>query len=297
MSTILGDKVAIRNSSGTWTFNDSSLLPTLWPGAIKMNVDLLPGWSDTVSLDVISVPRGVGDGNYTASRFPAQARVITIGGYIAAASRAALDSLWDDVVLNAFPQDEDLTLTRYEPQPKYVICRLSGSLAVTQYLGREGALRWEGTLLCSDPFKYDAAAVLSGTTGIAGLSTGGRTYPRVYPLQYITVGGGTGNSITLLNVGTARSYPVITITGPLTSGWRIENSTTGAELSFGVALSAGDVMVIDNQNKFATVNGSPVNGLLSGDWWYLVPGSNVVKLFADYNSTATFTVVATSRWR
>jgi hypothetical protein len=296
MPTILGDKVTIQSSSGVWAFNDSGSIAT-WPGALKMNIDVLDGWSETFPLDVISVPRGIGDGNYTAARFPARARNITVGGYITAPSRAVLDTNWDAIVLRAFPQDETLRIARYEPVPKYVTGKLAGPLAITQYLGREGALRWEGIVLCSDPYKYDATSTLSGTTGIAGLSTGGRTYPRTYPLKYVTVGSGSGNSISLTNIGTAKTYPVITITGPLNNGWRIENSTTGDTLSFDVSLSTGDVLVIDNLGKFATVNGSPINGLLSGDWWSLAPGPNVVKLFGDYNATATFTVVANSRWR
>lgn len=298
MTTIFGDKVTLQRSGGSaYSFNDAATLAVSWPGAVKMACDEIDGWKDTVSLDVISVPRGIGDGNYTAARFPSQARMLTIGGYIVCPNRATLDSLLDLLVIQAFPEDVDIKLTRFEPVPKYVTGRLADKVLVTQYMPAEGQARWETMLLCSDPFKYDAVNVLTGTTGIAGVTTGGRTYPRVYPLVYTSTSGGTGNAITVTNIGTARTYPVITIVGPVNSGWRVENSTTGDTMGFEITLTTGDILVIDSQNKFATLNGSPVNGLLNGDWWSLARGTNVVRLFGDYNATATFSISGISRWR
>jgi tail protein len=296
LSTIQRDKITVQSNAGTYSFNDAASLAD-WPGAYTMAVDDLPGWRDTVDVNVISEPRGAGDGNYTATRFPAKSRMVIIAGYYLATNRAAVDSLFDLIVSHAFPEDTDIKLTRYEPTPKYVTCRVAGPVLDIEYSPVEGWQRWEATLLCSDPFKYDAVNTLSGSTGIAGLSIGGRTYPRVYPLVYSTTPGGTGNQITVNNIGTAKTYPVLTIVGPLASGWRAENSTTGGQLAFDVSLSTGDVLVIDNQAKYATLNGSPVNGLLIGDWWSLARGINVVKLFGDYNATATFSLTAKSRWR
>jgi hypothetical protein len=297
MPTILGDKVTCVSSAGSVAFNNSASLGADWPGAMKVCIDDLPGWSDTVDLNVISVPRGFGDGAYTASRFPARSRLVTVAGYAVAPSRATLDTLWDRLASYAFPQDVDITLTRFEPVPKYVVARLAGPIELVQYHGNEGGLRFETTLLCSDPFKYDAVSTLSGSSGVAGVSTGGRTYKRVYPLVYGTTAQGSGNQVILVNIGTAPALPVFTIHGPLSSGWRLENSTTGAEESFDITLSTGDTLVVDNGAKQAYLNGSLVNGLLNGDWWTLSRGSNIVKLFGDYNATASFTVTAVSRWR
>lgn len=297
MPTILGDKITCVSSAGSISFNNKPALGTDWPGAIKANIDDMPDWPQTVDLNVISTPRGFGDGAYTAPRFPAKSRVLTVGGYIVAPSRATLDAMWDRVALYAFPQDVDIRFTRYESVPKYVTARLAGPISITQYLGAEGALRFETTLLCSDPFKYDASNTLSGTSGVAGVSTGGRTYARVYPLVYGTAAQGSGNQVILTTIGTAPSTPFFTIHGPLASGWRLENSTTGAEEAFDIDLTTGDVLTIDNASKTALLNGNPVNGLLSGDWWTLAQGANVIKLFGDYNATASFTVTAVSRWR
>jgi hypothetical protein len=295
--TILGDKVTCISSAGAVAFNNAASIGVDWPGAIKVCIDDVPQWQDTVDLNVISVPRGFGDGAYTAARFPAKSRVLTVGGYVVAPTRLLLDQTFDRMALLAFPQDEDIQFTRFEPIPKYVTARVAGPITVEQYHGREGGLRFEATLLCSDPFKYDALNTLAGSSGVAGLSTGGRTYPRVYPLVYGTTAQGSANQVILSNIGTAKTYPKFQIDGPLASGWRLENSTTGDEESFDITLSTGDILVIDNGAKSAYLNGNLVNGLLNGDWWQLAQGTNVVKLFGDYNATASFTVTAVSRWR
>jgi phage-related protein len=297
MSTILGDKVTCASTMGSIAFNNVASVSTDWPGVIKARIDELSGWDDTVDLNVISVPKGFGDGAYTAPRFPAKSRMLTVSGYLVAPNRATLDLNMDRLALYAFPQDTDIVLTRFQPVPKYVTARLAGPISIAQYQGAEGGLRFEAILLCSDPFRYDALNTLSGTSGVAGLSTGGRTYKRVYPLVYGTTALGSGNQVLLYNVGTAVTYPTFTIHGPLPSGWRLENSTTGAEEAFDIDLSTGDTLVIDNANKQAYLNGSLVNGLLNGEWWSLAPLGNVIKLFGDYNATASFTVTAVSRWR
>lgn len=299
MPTILRDRVTCVSSVDSVSFNNAASLATDWPaGAIKVCIDDLPEWDDTVDLNVISVPRGFGDGAYTAPRFPAKSRVVTVGGYIVATSRLALDQTYDALASSAFPQDVDIRFTRFAPIPKYVTARLAGPIQQPQYQGDGFGLRFELVLLCSDPFKYDALNTLAGSSGVAGLSTGGRTYKRVYPLVYGTTAQGSGNQVILTNIGTAPALPVFTINGPLSSGWRLENSTTGAEESFDITLSIGDVLTIDNGAKTATLNGNLVSGLLNGDWWTIAPNSsNVIKLFGDYNATASFTVTAVSRWR
>lgn len=298
MSTIFRDKVTIENPGvGVMGFNDMTFLPFWYAGTSVMAVDTLDGWDKTVSLNVISVPRGVGDGAYTAPKFPALARNLTIGGYVHTADRSAMEHVWDQIVADAFPADTDLILTRYETIPKYVTCRVASEMELTQYFPDQAVFRWEGTLLCSDPFKYDATNTLFDSGGISGLSIGGRTYPRVYPLTYTVVAGGEGNQAVISNIGTAKAYPLFTLYGPIPSGWHIDNVTTGASLAFDLDLGVGDVLVIDVKNKYATLNGFTVNGLVTGTWMQLVRGTNVLKLFADYNATAYFTVSAKSTWR
>jgi hypothetical protein len=192
MPTILRDKVTVSHVWGTHSFNDPTTLGASWPNALDVRIDDLgPGWLNSADLRVVSSPRGVGDGDYVANRFAFKSRMLNVEGYINASSRANLDALWDLMQVQAFPENVDITLTRYEPVPKFVVGRLAGELEVVQYFGNEGSLRFSTTILCADPFKYDAVnTITGGPVGVSGISTGGRTYPRVYPLVYnITAGG------------------------------------------------------------------------------------------------------------
>lgn len=293
MSTILGDLVEFSHSSGGCTLNDPTLVD--WAGAIKVCIDNIDGWRETVDLNVSRVQRGVGDGDYVASRFAKKSRVLIIEGYILAPDRASTDELFDALVNNAFPEDTDITITRHEPVPKYVVGRLAGPIEDTQYI--PGGMRWSTTILCPDPLKYDALNVISGSSGVSGISSGGRTYPRTYPLSYNLVAGGEGNQITVYNAGTARTPPIIVVTGPLPAGWRIESVTTGETSSFDVDLSALDELEIDMGLKTAKLNGEPINGLLVGGWLTLVPKTNVLRLYGNYDPAAQISLTAKSAWR
>jgi hypothetical protein len=293
MSSIQGDWVVISHAYGGCTLNDPAL--TDWPNAIKMGVDQVDGWRQTADLNVVRAPRGVGDGDYIANRFPKKSRMLTISGYIMAATRADVDTLFDLLVTKAFPQDIDITLRRNEPIPKYVVCRLAGGIDDVQYMP-EG-MRWSATVLCADPLKYDAVNTLTASAGVSGVSTGGRTYPRTYPLTYNTTANGSNNQVTLVNAGTASTYPKVTVVGPLPSGWRVENSSTGDYFSFDTDLAVTDVLVVDCKNKMATLNGSPINGLISGEWWPLRTATNIIRLYGNYDPAAGFTITAQSAWR
>jgi hypothetical protein len=293
MSTILKDLVTFSHEFGGCSLNDPSLVD--WPGAFKVICDDLDVWRSTADVNVVRAPRGVGDGDYVASRFPMKARTLMIEGMIHAPTRLLVDQMFDLLVDNAFPLDTDITITRQEPIPKYVVGRIAGKVEDLGYFS--DGMRWGATVLCADPLKYDAVNTLSATAGVSGVSTGGRTYPRVYPLVYNITANGTGNQVTVNNVGKATTLPVITLTGPLPSGWRMENATTGATESFAIDLGVFDTLTIDNKNKVASLNGNIINGLIAGTWWGLVPGNNIIRLFGNYDPAASFTITAKSAWR
>lgn len=298
MTSIHGDKVTFAHEFGGCSFNDPE--SSDWPGALAVSIDGMPGWRATADLTVVRTPRGTGDGDYFGDRFPKKSRMITIQGYLLAPDRETLDQMFDLIVTNAFPVDTDIVMTRHEPTPKYVTCRLAGSVEDTEYLidprGAD-ALRWEATVLCDDPLKYDAMTTLSGAAGVSGLPSGGRTYPRVYPLVYNVTASGEGEKVTLYNAGTTDAPALISVHGPIPIGWRLELSNTGERLSFAVALNASDVLVVDTGDKSALLNGFPVNGTLSGTWWRLKPRGNTVRLYGNYDSAAGFSVLARSSWR
>ncbi len=292
MPTIFRDKVMC----GTVLFNDPTAVP---PEANSWGCDTLEGWKKSASRDIISTPFGGSvDGEINANYWPAKAKQLMAGGWATASSRANAEVLEDLILGDAFPANEDLTLVRWEGVPKFMRVRVLGEAEITNV--GPNAFRWVVPLQASDPFKYSYLPLAgeSGTSGVAGISSGGRTYPRQYPLQYTTLDDGSSNAVNIVNSGTAPTYPIAYLTGPLPKGgWRLANDTTNEFISFDVDLTATDTLQIDFAERIALLNGYPVTRTITGDFWRAKRGVNVIKLYAPYDPTASFTISINSAWR
>lgn len=293
MAFFFKEKLTFTTSGGEAIFNDTSNLGDLT--AELAFIDVLDGWTATAKPVVVSSQKAVGDGAYIASKFYNQGRVLTVEGVLGTSGPAETDSVWNQLVSIAFPLNQDIVVRHEGPVPRYVTARVITEMSPVQFM--ENGFRFTLDLLCPDPFKYDAVNVLTGTAGIVGTSLGGRVFPAVYPLVYGTTASGSANQVILNNIGTADTYPVTSITGPVDQGWRLENSTTGEFLSFDISIPSGSTLVIDHKLETALLDGSSVTGLINGDWWPLVPGVNTIKLFGNFYAASTFTVTARSAWR
>lgn len=291
MSTLFRDKV----TAGDISFNDPGALPV---GAMEWGIDDISGWKSLPSLDVVSTPVGGGaDGEFLSDKWPVRARHMLVSGYATASTRAAAELLQDVIARDAFPRNKDVVLTRHEGIPKYMVCRVADRefQDFSQY-----EFRWVVTLIAGNPFKYDADPPdnSSGSAGVAGTSSGGRVYPRTYPLTYTTnTESEFANQVVVTNRGTANTWPVMTLTGPLVKGaWRLTNDTTARDVRFDVGLAVGDTMTINFQAREALLNGTLVTPSILGDFWPVVPGVNVIKMFADYDPSAAITASIESAW-
>lgn len=287
MPTIFRDKVVV----GTTTFNDAALRPA---GAQSWGIDVLDGWKTSPDLDVTLNKISDVDGEVMGDFQSIRSRYLTVGGYVLAESRALSDGL-EDVLANTFRRNADLILERYEPVPKFLRCRRVGPIEITSPM--DNGWRFTLDLVAPDPFKYSVTPVGPFTAGVAGLSSGGRVYPRTYPLEYTTISSGGANLVTLVNAGTASTAPIISITGPLTrGGWRLSNETTGETLLMDIGLSATDTLDIDFALELVRLNGYVTSPTIKGDFWRVVPGVNIIKLYADYDPASSFTITIYSAW-
>lgn len=84
---------------------------------------------------------------------------------------------------------------------------------------------------------------------------------------------------TLTNDGNTDSYPVVRVYGDMSS-FDLVNETTGKTLSCSESLAtANDYIDFDFYNQTAVKNGTTnVLNNISGDWFWLQPGDNVIKL-------------------
>jgi len=281
------------SATGTVRFNDTSDLGDL--EADQCWLDELDGWMKTVQPVVITSQKAIGDGAYIAKKFYSQGRVLMAKGMVACDTELETEQAWHELVKYAFPLNEDIVVTHYGPIPMYGTFRVISDVRVAQFMPL--GFRFEVDLMSTNSFLYDAVNTLSGTSGIVGNSTGGMTFPLTFPLDFNGTAGGSGNIINLNNVGNAPTKPYVTITGPLDAGWRLENTTTGQFLSFDASLATGQVMTIDFEKESADIAGASITGLVDGDWFDLVPGNNVLKLFGNYYAAASITVTAKSAWR
>lgn len=292
MPTIFYDKVTALPAGGTTiTFNDPTALPT---NAIRFGLDVLAGWKTTPEADPKFAPIGIVDGEIPGDFFPLKGRELTIGGYVEAMTRADAELIEDIILRDAFPRNKDIVLTRFEPITKFVTGRRFGQVEI-EY-NEPHSFRWAVRIKCGDPLKY-AATSTTAQAGVAGTSSGGRTYPRTYPLSYTVVLSGASDSATVYNAGRSDTKPIIDIHGPLPIGWHLENITTGGSLKFSTSVpTVTDHLVIDFANGTAELNGGPVTATIFGDFFSIVPGANTIKLFGEYDSTAGFSVTINSAW-
>lgn len=297
MPTIFRDKVTVVNTAASVEFNDPLTKPA---GAIEWGLDDMNGWDRSSEIEVVSAPIGGGaDGETMGDYFPARGRHLLLGGWATAGTREDAEALRDVIMGDAFPRNTDLIITRHEAIPKYVRVRVSERREIlwNSPLG----FRWVVPVMSESPLKFDAdpPASSNGTASVAGQSTTGFTFPLTFPLVFTQIASGSTvqSSLTVFNRGTAATSPIITLHGPLIrGGWRISNETTGEELRFDVGLDSDDILVIDFAARTAYLNDYPVTSSISGEFWRVKRGANVIKLYADYDPAASITVEIESAW-
>lgn len=278
---------------GTWTFNDPNTLPG---GVYELGINILDGWDDTVPVDVLVSSRGSRDGDIPSDHFPMRSRHLTLSGWMSCTSRTAALQAWTSLCRDAFPANVDLTLTRAEPDAtKQLTVRRAGTIERPTATNMSGPdFRFIVPLQAFDPLKYATTQDINATTGVSGGSVGGVVVPVKVPVVF--AGVSVGNLLSVTNAGSHDTKPITTITGPLPSGWRWENDTTGTLMLLDVTLGAGDTLILDHQSELVILNGAVASPMITGDWWPVVPGTNVLRLFGDFDPAATVTVTGRSAW-
>ena len=288
MPTIFRQKVISNNV----VFND--VLPA---GATNFAIDIFDGWKDTGDPEESLVSLGsYRDGSSSASYYPIRSKFMNLGGYVTATNQANAEAMADKLVRDSFPRNASFRVERYESLPKYMMVRRSAAVEFDWSVVPEG-FRWSTTLVAEDPFRYDInpATVF---TGVANVASGGHTFPVTFPMTFNTGGSGTGAGAGVNNTGTAPTANfTATLAGPLSKGaWRVSNDTTGESIGFNVAVGGSDQLIIDFLAQVATLNGFPVTSDYFGDFWRLAPGNNVIRLYAEYDPSASVTINHFSAW-
>ena len=154
-----------------------------------------------------------------------------------------------------------------------------------------GYIRSQYTFFCPDPRFYDDTLQ---TASLAVSNALGRTYDRTYNLVYGF--GSTGATTTIENNGWATTYPTITLNGPILNP-TLGNSTTGDYITITGSYSNTDIIYVDLDSKYVTVNGVAARNLVTGTstWFGAAPGAN--QFYLTGASTLAGVTAATVQWR
>lgn len=87
-----------------------------------------------------------------------------------------------------------------------------------------------------------------------------------------------GEPTVITNEGNSEFYPCIRLVAPLTTSTLI-NETVGKQIEFDGDLTNTDELILDFYERTAIKNGTVnVLGDITGDWWHLDPGTNIIRL-------------------
>ena len=154
-----------------------------------------------------------------------------------------------------------------------------------------GFIKSQYTFFCPDPRFYDDTLQ---TASLAVSNALGRIYNRTYNLVYGF--GSSGATTTIQNNGWATTYPTITLNGPIVNP-TLGNSTTGDYITITGSYTNTDIIFLDLDSKYLTVNGAPARNLITGNstWFGATPGAN--QFFLSGSGTLAGTTAATVSWR
>ena len=234
------------------------------------------------------------DGGYVSSQFYDMRQIIINGFYIGSTCEEA-----DDLRMELAA-----TLSIRESLPLY-ITTFSGKLLFTQAFlrdfkmditnGKSGV--YQITLICPDPFLYDAGDGVDPDSGwnelpIYKLIGGGYITEYDMPVQWTP---GTQPAIAV-NSGDVIIYPQFKIVGEVENP-RITNLTENKFVQVDVTTaSPTDEIIIDMGMRTITLNGSNILSYRTSDstWWGLVQGNNKIEFTSDGSGDIDF---GTLRWR
>lgn len=124
---------------------------------------------------------------------------------------------------------------------------------------------------------------------------GGGTVPS--PTMPSGLLGNSGGEVAIVNSGNAIYHPTARIYGPVNNP-QLLNKALNLALLFNINLASGQYLDIDFKRQTIVDNfGTNQYAAKSGDWWYLVPGTNLIDFSASsFSSTALASIFSQDSW-
>lgn len=227
----------------------------------------LQGWYETPDPKVTITERGQGDGAHDLmpDSIMYDQRTVTIG-YRILADDSRMDALAQLAKLDRYTHRIVTVRVIDEGQDTYITGYYQRSLdqttqnlpwqditgAITIVAPRPERLAWT-------PYRVQLHAASTGDTGLRyGNGNTGLQYPLAYGERAVDA----RNVGTLLNQGSSRAYPVLTVNGWFDAGVIIDFPGTGCYLRYSQPVGSAP-LVLDSRSRTATVGGLDVTRYLS----------------------------------
>lgn len=169
-----------------------------------------------------------------------------------------------------------------DPEPLIAAVRTSSPFRAAD--GAADSRRFKAfafTLRSPDAVLYGIAERSQAILPVVG--TGGFSFPFSFPLSFA---GASSPGDLVVNDGTASTWPVLRIYGPITNPV-VENLSSGERLVFATTVAAGTFLEVDSAARTITLGGDPTQRRYSSlnrsasSWWPLYPGANAIRLLAS----------------
>lgn len=257
------------------------------PGAVNRrvtNVIGLPGIG-SAGPRVSSYDAPSRHGTVTRSRWMKGA-VVTIEGLLHGGSSIATQAEYDALsipLLDAIDTDALLTWQRPDGVELQAVARLAGPISIEVISGP--VWRYQANVSLDDPRGFSQSETIA--TGGTLATSGGATYPRIYPRTYDP---GTGGTVAVVNSGTRPSPPTFTVFG-YASAPQILLVGTDKRIALTGVIAPGDFLEINVKERTARLNGSsPSQGLIDSantTWFDLPRGASTLRLLAGASDSVT----------
>lgn len=285
------------------------ILPTYAIGNWSANVDDDFGcrWVATAqtlnsgsSRKLHNTERPFGLGAYRARSYLA-ARSDTLQGWCQAPDFAGAAAARDRL-LGAFPDGGQAVLIKDDGlSSRQLLVELDAAALKLEPWADATGFDWQLSLYAADPRWLDTVVQSAGPATVIGTSTDGLDWTAGSPdgLDWAagSPGGlnwgvsGVGGLLSLGNLGTAPTWPVFTVVGPLVDP-TFTNPATGDVIAYTGTVEAGQTLVIDT-NEFTrsvALNGVDRFGFLASAQWIEIPAGGDVTV--QFSGTGAGTVTA-----
>ncbi len=210
---------------------------------------------------------------------------------------ATLAALRQATVPDEDPIEEPLAIWAGTEQPQVVMAKLKRRAIPQDHEWSVGYHRATLQFVASDVKRYAVTESTSPTVGLPSPGVGGLTFPLTFPLTFGTPG--TPGSTTVTNTGEAATWPIYTLTGPIT-GPVITTGTSVLRFATDFQLPLGQTIVIDSDSRSVLLNGvARPDVLIQREWAYLRPGVPTVVAFTGqgvYDPAAGLVVTFRPAW-